>query len=79
MQGWVVGSGYTMVDDCNAELEPDQKLCVEHRGPVAAGTYSGTFTMNSDSWVGAIVAYAPASGVDTTPPTPPPSHLRISQ
>jgi hypothetical protein len=71
LQGWVAGSGYTMIDSCNAEQEPDQKLCVENRGPVAAGTYSGNFSINQDSWVAGLVAYKPAASSDTTPPSPP--------
>lgn len=67
MQGWVTGSDYTMVDDCNKgnPAEPDQKLCVEDR-VATIGTYNANFTINKDSWVAGVVAYAPES---STPPT----------
>jgi hypothetical protein len=67
--GWTAGPDYTMRPDCNAGAEPSQKICSEDHGPVAAGTYSGTFTINSDSWVAVLVAYAP--GGDTAPPAAP--------
>ncbi|MGZ3768731.1 MAG: hypothetical protein ACXVCP_04800 [Bdellovibrio sp.] len=60
LQGWNAGTGFSIINNCNLELEPDQKLCMEMGIPVSAGTYSGTFTINSDSWTSGIVAYAPA-------------------
>jgi len=68
--GWKAGSNYTIRNQCT-NGEPGQKLCTEDRGPVAAGTYSDSFTINSDSWAAILVAYAPASGSDTTPPAAP--------
>lgn len=70
-QGWGAGSGYTFIDTPNAEKEPDQKLGVEYRGPVSAGTYSGTMTINSDIWAAGLVAYKPAASSDATPPAAP--------
>jgi hypothetical protein len=77
-QGWSASSGYTIINNCNAELEPDQKLCMERRVPVSSGTYSGNFTINSDSWVAGVVAYAPAGGQQSTQNVAlsPPSNLR---
>lgn len=70
-QGWLAGSGYTFIDTPNAEKEPDQKLGVEYRGPVASGTYSGTMTINADIWAAGLVAYKPAASVDATVPAAP--------
>lgn len=70
-QGWGVGPGYTFIDTPNAEKEPDQKLGVEYRGPVAAGAYSGTMTISSDIWAAGLVAYKPATSSDATPPAAP--------
>jgi hypothetical protein len=67
--GWSAGSGYTMRNDCNENQEPDQKLCTEDRGIVNAGTWSGGFSINSDTWAAVLVAYAP--GVSSPPPPPP--------
>jgi hypothetical protein len=61
LQGWSAGSGFKIRNNCNAELEPDQKLCIQDQGPVSMGTYSGAFSINSDLWVAGLVAYAPGS------------------
>jgi hypothetical protein len=76
-QGWSASSGYTIINNCNAELEPDQKLCMERRVPVSSGTYSGNFSINSDSWTAGVVAYAPAGGQQQNVALSPPSNLNI--
>jgi len=69
--GWGAGPNYTIRNQCT-NGEPGQKICTEDRGPVAAGTYSGNFTINSDSWAAIQVAYKFPSGIpDTTPPAAP--------
>ena len=61
--GWSPGPGYTIRNrNCSHDIEPDQKICVEDRGPVPIGTYSGTFTITPDSWVAILVAYKPSGG-----------------
>ncbi len=75
-QGWSPGPGYTMRTDSNLELEPDQKLGVEDRIAAAPGTYSGTFTFNSDIFACGMVAYAPDGGSVGSPPLPP-TNLRV--
>ncbi|MGZ3691957.1 MAG: hypothetical protein ACXVB1_07530 [Pseudobdellovibrionaceae bacterium] len=79
LQGWAAGSGFTLINGCNLEREPDQKLCMEMGLPVSAGTYSGNFSITSDSWVSGIVAYAPAGegGGATLPTLTAPANLRI--
>jgi len=76
--GWSANSGYTMSDNCNSGQEPGQKLCMERRVPVSSGTYSGNFSINSDSWVAGVVAYAPAGGQQPSQNVAlsPPSNLR---
>jgi hypothetical protein len=64
--GWSAGAGYTMRDHPNSGQEPDQKLGVEDRGPVPAGTYSGSFTINPDSWMAALITYAPSEEIVAT-------------
>lgn len=77
-QGWVASSGYTIRNKCNAELEPDQKLCTEDRGPVTSGIYSHNFTINSDTWVAGLVAYAPSGAQSPISNKPsPPNNLRV--
>lgn len=63
--GFVAGPGYTL------RANGGEKIQSEDRGPVAAGTYSGVMSLHSDTWGAILVAYAPASGGDTTPPDPP--------
>jgi hypothetical protein len=60
MLGWGEGSGYTMRNSCNLNQEPDQKICTEDRGTVNAETWSGIFSINSDTWAAVMVAYAPS-------------------
>lgn len=77
-EGWSPGPGYTMrtlYPDSNTE--PDQKLGVEDRIAVAPGTYSGTFTFNSDIFACGMVAYAPAGGGSGATPPLPPTNLRV--
>jgi hypothetical protein len=52
--GWSAGTGFTM--RTSGTGEPEQKLNVEDRVG-DSGTYSGTFTINTDLWVSTIVAY----------------------
>jgi MYXO-CTERM domain-containing protein len=58
--GWSAATGFTMRNSCNLNQEPDQKICTEDRGPVAAGTWSNGFGINADSWAAALVAYLPS-------------------
>jgi hypothetical protein len=61
LQGWAAGPGFALLNACNAEREPDQKLCVEFRAAAPAGHYAGTLTIHRDSWLAGVVAYAPAA------------------
>jgi len=77
--GWSPGAGYTFANpNCNVNIEPDQKVCMEYKTSGATGNYTGTLTINSDSWVAAMVAYRPTGGADTTPPAAP-TGVQISQ
>jgi hypothetical protein len=67
LEGWAAGPGYTLRGDWEAAGE---KICSEDRGPVAAGTYSGVMSLNSDTWAAILVAYKPASP-GNGPPAPP--------
>jgi hypothetical protein len=75
--GWSPGPGYTMRDDPNSGEEPDQKVGVEERIAAAPGTYSGTFTFNSDICACGMVAYAPHEGGPVGSPPLPPTGLRV--
>ena len=79
LQGWVGGNNFTMINQCNVNQEPDQKICTEYRGLVDAGTYSGNFTINSDYWAAGIVAYAPAESSSPPPPLKVPNPPMIQQ
>ena len=72
--GYVTEAGYSWNNNCNVNQEPDQKLCVAQRRPIAIGTYTGNWTLVPDSWEAALVAYKPGGGTlsDTTPPAAPP-------
>jgi len=70
---WGAGDGYTMLYNCNLNQETNQKLCMEDRGPVNAGTWSGGFSHSSDTWAAAMIALA-TSGAS---PPPPPTHLMV--
>jgi len=72
--GWSPGSGYTMRNNPNSGREPDQKVGVEDKIVAATGTYSGTFTFNSDIFACGMVAYAPDEG---GPPPSPPTNLVV--
>ncbi len=70
--GWSPGPGYAMRDNPNSGSEPDQKVGVEDKIVAATGTYSGTFTFNSDIFACGMVAYAPSGGGGgATRPSPP--------
>jgi hypothetical protein len=62
--GFRAGSGYTL------RANGGEKIQTEDRGPVAAGTYNGVMSLNSDTWAAILVAYKPASSGDS-PPAPP--------
>ena len=76
--GWSPGPGYTMRDDPNSGEEPDQKLGVEERIAAAPGTYSGTFTFNSDIFACGMVAYAPDEGGPVGTAPLPPTGVRVT-
>ena len=58
------GSGFTT----RAITSPDGDI-VEDRIVSATGSYSATATSTSSAWVMQVVAFRPAGGSDTTPPT----------
>jgi hypothetical protein len=64
------GSGWTLIDLWDVAPEPPDKTAGQYRIASTAKDYSGAFSSVSVGWWAAIlVAYAPDSGPDTTPPT----------
>jgi hypothetical protein len=62
--GFKAGPGYTL------RANGGEKIQTEDGGPVAAGTYSGTMSLNSDTWAAILVAYKPENGSPAAPAAP---------
>jgi hypothetical protein len=76
LMGWTAGSGFTLRPAYRPTGLPSDKVIVEDRVALTAGTLRGTMTIKPDTWAAILVVYR-ASGGSTLSPPAAASNVRI--